>query len=208
MAYCSNDRNSDTLSIECCHPDDSGQFTPETYDALVKLVRWLNEYYELTPEQVIRHYDVTGKSCPAAYPEYATGDYLLSSAAWERFRNRLVGDEVKSEITLSGANYPETLEKGDRFVIKGKIKSNAKLKSVTVVVEKKNGVDLAYATKKRYTNLRSFDLSNIDPYIAFRKLPVGEYRYKIKAEDVNGTKKTLMLRPFKVVKTIKKGTTK
>ena len=30
-SYASNDRNSDTLSIECCHPDESGQFNEPTY---------------------------------------------------------------------------------------------------------------------------------------------------------------------------------
>ena len=35
MSYASNDRNVDTLSIECCHMDETGQFTQETYDSLV-----------------------------------------------------------------------------------------------------------------------------------------------------------------------------
>ena len=39
VAYASNDRNYDTVSIECCHPD------------------------------VIRHYDVTGKICPKYFVE-------------------------------------------------------------------------------------------------------------------------------------------
>ena len=61
VAYCSSQRNSDTISVECCHPDSGGAFTQETYDSLVRLVRWLMEYYELDAGQVIRHYDVTGK---------------------------------------------------------------------------------------------------------------------------------------------------
>ena len=65
---------------------------------------------------------------------------------------------------------------------------------------KKNGVDIADATKKRYTSVRSFDLASIDPYIAFRKLPVGNYRYKVKAEDINGTIALLLSKEFKVVK--------
>lgn len=34
VAYCSNQRNDDTISIECCHPDDSGEFTSATYESL------------------------------------------------------------------------------------------------------------------------------------------------------------------------------
>ena len=41
IAYASNDRNSDTVSIECCIPDDTGKFTDATYGSLVHLVTWL-----------------------------------------------------------------------------------------------------------------------------------------------------------------------
>ena len=144
---------------------------------------------------------MTGKTCPDAYPEYATGDYLLSNPAWERFRDRITGEAAESKITLIGANHPEVLKKGQRFVIEGKVKSAAKLKNVTVVVEhERSGEDVRYCTKKRYTSAKTFNLAKIDPYISFRKLPVGSYRYKIKAEDVYGAKRTLLSRPFKVVK--------
>lgn len=69
IAYCSNNRNRDTVSIECCHPDDSGEFTPETYTSLVKLCRWLADVYDIEKEDLIRHYDVTGKLCPLYYVE-------------------------------------------------------------------------------------------------------------------------------------------
>lgn len=62
MAYASNDRNADTISIECCHPDENGKFTDATYRSLVQLTAWLCAKYDLTADQVIRHYDVTGKS--------------------------------------------------------------------------------------------------------------------------------------------------
>ena len=81
VAYCSSQRNGDTISIEVCHPDDSGVFTQESYDALVKLVNWLRDFYELSPEQVIRHYDVTGKVCPKYYVDHPE--------AWEEFRAEL-----------------------------------------------------------------------------------------------------------------------
>ena len=74
VAYCSSQRNSDTISIECCHPDSGGAFTRETYDSLVRLVRWLMEYYELDSSQVIRHYDVTGKERPLYYVRHP-GDW-------------------------------------------------------------------------------------------------------------------------------------
>ena len=70
VAYCSNSRNGDTLSIEVCHPDDTGRFTQAGYDSLVRLLDWLLDYYGLSPDTVIRHYDVTGKICPKYYVEH------------------------------------------------------------------------------------------------------------------------------------------
>ncbi|MEG1947578.1 MAG: peptidoglycan recognition family protein [Lachnospiraceae bacterium] len=70
IAYASNDRNQDTLSIECCHQDESGQFTQETYDSLVELTAWLCGKFNVPVENVIRHYDVTGKECPLYYVEH------------------------------------------------------------------------------------------------------------------------------------------
>lgn len=70
IAYASNERNADTISIECCHPDESGKFNKETYDSLVALTSWLLTRYELKKGDIIRHYDVTGKICPKYYVEH------------------------------------------------------------------------------------------------------------------------------------------
>ena len=69
IAYASNERNEDTLSIECCHVDATGKFSKKTYDSLVHLTAWLCGKFGLTTEDIIRHYDVTGKMCPLYYVE-------------------------------------------------------------------------------------------------------------------------------------------
>ena len=73
LNYCSsasNNRNGDTVSIECCHPDNTGAFTQETRAALVSLLRYLCNGYHLDRDQIIRHYDITGKLCPLYYCEH------------------------------------------------------------------------------------------------------------------------------------------
>ena len=77
-SYASNERNGDTISIECCIPDESGEFTRQTYDSLVELVSWLCFRYSLTEEDLLRHYDITGKNCPKYYVEHED--------AWDIFR--------------------------------------------------------------------------------------------------------------------------
>jgi len=79
MAYASNTRNSDTISIECCHPGKKGRFSKNTYNSLVHLAAWLCGKYRLSKEAIIRHYDVTGKMCPLYY--------VKNEDAWEKLKN-------------------------------------------------------------------------------------------------------------------------
>lgn len=78
IAYASNDRNHDTVSVETCHYKADGAYTEETYESLVQLTAWLCEKFGLTEEDVIRHYDITGKNCPKYFVE--------NEGAWEQFR--------------------------------------------------------------------------------------------------------------------------
>mgnify|MGYP002548191466 CR=1 FL=1 len=70
IAYASNERNKDTISIECCHPDETGKFTDATYDSLIRLTAWLCGQYNVSGDNIIRHYDVTGKECPRYYVKH------------------------------------------------------------------------------------------------------------------------------------------
>lgn len=66
----SNWRNSDTVSIEVCHPDDTGKFNDDTYNSVIKLASWLLNELGLDESAVIRHYDITEKLCPLYYVEH------------------------------------------------------------------------------------------------------------------------------------------
>ena len=94
VAYASNTRNGDTVSIEVCHPDETGAFSPVTYDRVVELTAWLCVRFKLDPEtDVIRHYDVTGKECPRYYVEHPE--------AWDAFRAD-VSAAIKELETANG----------------------------------------------------------------------------------------------------------
>lgn len=71
-------RNGDTISIEVCHPDATGKFNAATYRSLVELTAWLAREWGLDADQVIRHYDATGKECPRYY--------VRNQEAWDQFK--------------------------------------------------------------------------------------------------------------------------
>ena len=91
ISYASNTRNSDTVAIEVCHPDETGKFSAVTYDRVVELTAWLCREFRLKPEKdVIRHYDVSGKVCPKYFVE--------DPEAWEQFL-----EDVSSAV-IGGGN--------------------------------------------------------------------------------------------------------
>lgn len=87
IAYASNERNDDTISIECCHRKKSGRFTRDTYHSLVELVTYLCKKYGLEETDVIRHYDVTGKNCPKYFVDHED--------AWQDFRSDVAAELEK-----------------------------------------------------------------------------------------------------------------
>ena len=86
ISYCSNHRNADTIAIECCHLDDTGKFTQETTEALIRLLNWLIETYHLKRENILRHYDVNGKECPRYFAR--------DPEEWNAFLDRLTFSQL------------------------------------------------------------------------------------------------------------------
>ncbi len=76
-----NERNRDTISIEVCHPDETGRVSQQTSASLIRLLSYLLEEFDLDRENIIRHYDVTGKLCPKYYVEHPD--------AWEEIKSRV-----------------------------------------------------------------------------------------------------------------------
>lgn len=78
QAYAVMTRNEDSISIECCYLSEDGSFTQATYDTLIRTLAWLLQEYNLSTEDILRHYDCGGKLCPLYYAE--------NEGAWEQLR--------------------------------------------------------------------------------------------------------------------------
>lgn len=72
VAFANYPRNYDTISIECCHPDETGEFTAATKESLLRLTSWLCGELELGEKHILRHYDVSTwkKPCPKYYVDH------------------------------------------------------------------------------------------------------------------------------------------
>ena len=104
--------NANSISIEMCDTVRDGKImaTEATISNAAALGRKLMTLYGIPIERVVRHFDVTGKHCPA---------YLMDSAAWAAFKLRLTAEEGEAmtrynslqEITENAPWAVETVEK-------------------------------------------------------------------------------------------------
>lgn len=67
MSYGVSGHNDHIINIEVCYCDSDGRFELTTIANLRELVRRLMRKWDIPPEKVVRHYDLTGKKCPEFY---------------------------------------------------------------------------------------------------------------------------------------------
>lgn len=88
--YC---RNANSLGVELCSRKrgEKYYFTPETVKNAQQFVRSLMKRYSIPMENVVRHYDVTHKNCPAPFVEDA--------GAWQKFKAGLMEQAKEDNMT-------------------------------------------------------------------------------------------------------------
>lgn len=101
-------RNDNTIGIEmCCKCDgdtskagDKWYFTEETQQACVWLVKKLMSDLNIPAENVLRHYDIVNKTCPAPYVH---NNKYKTSWTWEEFKAKLTTSSVNTGSTSEQA---------------------------------------------------------------------------------------------------------
>lgn len=116
--YC---RNSNSIGIEMCvkkKPDGTWYFEPETVTNTIALVKMLMVKYNVPITNVIRHYDVTGKTCPEPY--------VRDAKAWDDFR-KMLADEEKPASKEAKSMTEEQVKKIVKDEIAAYMATNTKL---------------------------------------------------------------------------------
>lgn len=82
-------RNQNSIGVELCSRKTDGTYTfaPQTLKHAVQLVRQLMKTYDIPVERVLRHYDVTGKGCPAPFLEQDNWNTFLEALMEERYED-------------------------------------------------------------------------------------------------------------------------
>lgn len=134
VAYHAKEANSYSIGIEVCHPDWGGKFNSKTYESLIELCADICERYNLEPTQaIIRHYDVTKKTCPKYYVEH--------NGAWL---------QLKQDVKVAMGTEDLELKKAAELLYKRKVisvlsawsdMSKFKLEYVPGLLKNMGGVD-------------------------------------------------------------------
>ena len=95
--------NTNSISIEMCDEVKNGKsdFSAATIENTIELTKMLMKKYNVDISRVIRHFDVSGKSCPAPY---------VDNAKWKEFKNMITesGDLTMSQYEELKKYVPDT----------------------------------------------------------------------------------------------------
>lgn len=97
-AYNGKCTNSNSIGIEMCCYNNNGKIdvSEKVISNTIELVKELMAKYNISIENVIRHYDVTNKICPAPLVE--------DESRWIDFKNRLISNSTQQVIQEENKN--------------------------------------------------------------------------------------------------------
>ena len=118
-------RNTNSIGIELCSKKKNGKYyiPEETIERAVELIHSLRQLYNIPMSNILRHYDVTHKNCPAPFVEdKAQWDNFLSKVQYfgekninvECFVDKYIeeyGEEIVDKALRKLFDYEEFLSK-------------------------------------------------------------------------------------------------
>lgn len=153
-------RNSNSIGIEICDDIRNGVIYPsaKTIANVIELTEYLMNKYSIPKANVIRHYDVTGKLCPAYWSGNATKDAKWKSEFWNKLNPSTFNQEsVKFQpylVTITASVLNVRKGAGTNYAIATTVKKN----QVYTIVDEQNGwgklksgagwIKLSYTKKK------------------------------------------------------------
>lgn len=111
-------RNSNSIGIEMCCYSNNGKLdvSDKVVERTIELTKELMAKYDIPVQNVIRHYDVTGKNCPAPFVE--------DSSRWTAFLNGLQSSSTDYNqgdyVEISCPFYFTGAVEGDRYLYDNK----------------------------------------------------------------------------------------
>ncbi len=162
--YYNECRNSNSIGIEMCCYNNNGvlDISDNIVNKTIELTKELMAKYNIPESNVIRHYDVTHKNCPAPF--------VSNENRWNEFKSKLTNTNIDSSTTQTPNNTTSYLVKVTASVLNVRsgpgtnygINTTVKKDEVYTIVEENNGwgklksgagwISLSYTTKNTEAN--------------------------------------------------------
>lgn len=110
-------RNNNSIGIEmCCFKNGNTlDVSEKVIERTIELTKELMKKYNIPVENVLRHYDVTGKNCPAPM--------VSDVGRWNNFKSRLTKKpNIKYEVHIQDIGWQEQKENGEIAGTEGQAK--------------------------------------------------------------------------------------
>lgn len=150
--------NTNSINIELCDTVKNGKYdvSESTLSNAIELTRILMEKYNIPISRVVRHFDVTGKSCPY---------YYVDSTAWNNVRNRIVKSTTPSESegnsSYSKVQFIKDIQSAIGANVDG-IAGKETLSKTVSISKSKNNRHAAVKPLQKYLNFLGYNCGNAD----------------------------------------------
>ena len=174
--------NYNSINIELCDTNKNGKLdlSNKTRENAIELGRYLVKKYNIPKERVIRHYDVTGKNCPAYF--------VKDEKAWNEFKNEIFNTKTTTITTSTTTKKVTTYKASVVKSLQKALNSSYKLKlSVDGVIGTKTKTVLKTYVIKNYTK---------NAYAKWVQQRLKDKGYKIKVDGKFGNDSTSVLKAF------------
>lgn len=149
--------NTSSISIELCDDVKNGVVYPSaaTIANAVELTKELMKKYGIPKENVIRHFDVTGKSCPAYWCGSAEKDAKWLSEFWNKLDAAAVAKNATTtnETWYSLATFIKDVQKAIGAAVDGIAGAETLSKTITVSAKTNRKHAVVKALQKRLNTL-------------------------------------------------------
>ena len=168
--------NSNSISIELCDTKKDGKIYPtkKTIDNAIELTRKLMKKYNIPYTNVIRHFDVTGKTCPAYWCGTSENNKLWKT----EFHNKL----SISSSTPSNLSSPTSKKVNKPTIAKPTLKNGSKGTQVKYLQQ-----DLNYLGFKG-TDGKQLTIDGVIGNNVIYALKQFQIKYKLSVDGVYGDK--------------------
>ena len=174
--------NYNSINIELCDTNKNGKLdlSNKTRENAIELGKSLVKKYNIPKERVIRHYDVTGKNCPAYF--------VKDEKAWNEFKNEIFNTKTTTVTTSTTTKKVTTYKASVVKSLQKALNSSYKLKlSVDGVIGTKTKTVLKTYSVKNYTK---------NAYAKWIQQRLKDKGYNIKVDGKFGNDSASVLKAF------------